>query len=1177
MNQEKESPAFAAHRVWVEKLVDTPSPAKFGHLYGKPALTSFHSPTEHVLRGSRSFAARSWKSRASANSLRVPSNKENRSTNASESDRHPPAPLPSKAAPVLGEIAPNNQALRVLEPWRVRQSPTPSLRKKKIESLVQAHGSPPHVRVTAGGRIVPSEQSPLCHPRYGYSAIRTNGGLIKFAPNHPTGNAQWTQATQNGFVAQDVQGRLCQIVDGTILPLNEVNGSMQLFMPAPNLSITQRGASHGPTPSGPPQPPSNISQRNGSHLVPPEPSTAAQINALELEYSKLDFELKDVDKTEVLHGRTMGKAAKEALVGKRRELVITMDKLRKALKGLKQQAPPDAPTSPRATPLKQSASPPKSRLPPFLQQRQNQQMAPPHAVYGPYYGVPQPGQFGPPYSFQPTPSPDASFGPQPWGMPPPGMFPQPPPPFDGSTSSAALPPQPEPFRPSPAFEQQPQQPGPVGPSTTTLPPATERRPLGHDSRSSSGINRISLPNKSRAVPIIAPDGKLIKSSLNPMSPAYKPGTRLLKSSESDRGSAKSVKDRVLTPLSPLPHMQPPSGSQLRVVNKTDETITPTKKDAHLHSSSVSSFETADFFPRNTKEYSSRTDAYSARDDVEEKENCDPQPCDGAKQDIPIAHAEQACISHAHPAILSSNSQMTSPVAGPVAPPSTPADPEVARQRLLSGTVDSAIWDEQGYQSDVGTLPDRNAHNISPKNKRKKYVFVEEHPDLQASSSPRKPHACQDELCVTSSPYENVEFAQKPLEFVKGYQAGLNRNPPGHESSADFLKGYCAALMKQETPNTPIVHSTGSPIKPVGRRPSPVSVQPPAQSSALSDRRQTRPTLAPIEISRQSPDSLKQAMLAPQNENAVLTPAPDGPHINEAAFGLGQWAKEHRETMLPEVDPTALQTALAGFQFPKRSTSVKQHQQPSIEETGPNDETVSMLHGQDNSQHSQEPLLQNQRSGNEMPPQPASPSISAKSAPLSTGNATDDYRVSSLTSIDSTLYLNYPGNRVFSPHLEFKSASSVARHAGLASGFFAQAQYDGAAAPQTTQRPLSMASTDSAAPPKHPRFFEGSIDGMSDPPNSPPPTSPTASPKATPSKDKAKDPTTKGSPARAKFELIAEKVGIKTVGGGKEKDVNESNSSPQGKRRWRDVWRAGPRKEASKDEQQQTHAPPQKGL
>lgn len=164
-----DSPSPQSFR-WVDELVATPTPHR-------PIVrdeTLLTSPTEHVLRGSKSFAARSWKSRASGNSLRVPSNKENRSTSASDNDR-PVAPQPTKLAPVLGEIAPNNQVLRPAGgPFKPRPSPTPSLRKKKIESLVKAHGSPTHVRVTAGGRIVPSEQSPLCHPRYGYSAIKVS-------------------------------------------------------------------------------------------------------------------------------------------------------------------------------------------------------------------------------------------------------------------------------------------------------------------------------------------------------------------------------------------------------------------------------------------------------------------------------------------------------------------------------------------------------------------------------------------------------------------------------------------------------------------------------------------------------------------------------------------------------------------------------------------------------------------------------------------------------------------------------------------------------------------------------------------------------------------------------------------------------------------------------------------
>lgn len=1189
MESETSPESLEAHRHWVDKLVNTtPTPSKPQHFLERPALTEADSPTEHVLRGSKSFAARSWKSRTSANSLRVPSNKENRSTTASDPDRHPSGHTAPHTAPALGEIAPNNQILRP-GPFRPRPSPTPSLRRKKIESLVKAHGSPTHVRVTAGGRIVPSEQSPLCHPRYGYSAIKTNGGLIKFAPNHPMGNAQWTHATENGFVAQDINGRFCQIVDGTILPLDEVDGALRLFMQAPNLNITQRNSSLSRIP-GRFGPSGNPQQRQPSRVIPPEPSASAQINALELEYSKLDHELKDVDKTEVLHGRTMGKAARDALIGKRRELVMTLDNVRKALKSIKQQAPANAPISPRV--MQNMPSPSKTRLPAFLQQRQrNQEIAmppPPPAWYGQPYVPGQAPPFPPPYGFQPTPSPDAAFGGQPWAMPPPAMF-APPPPFDGSVSSMSLP-FPEPFHTAVPCEQR-SPPAPIVPKEA--PTAEQRIPQSDGSRSMADLQKVASPRQSHALPIKVPEQKGLKSSLNPMSPVYKPGNRLLKDDKEDsKPSAMSAKDRVPTPLPILQHLPPPGAGPLRVVNTTDEAISPTKKSTLVHSSSIASFETADFFPRNTREYSTRKHAYpAAAESLEDKENADPQRRDSKQDRTPVMPEVETQVSHSHPVIVQSSSKPTSPQTGrfkePSAPPGTPVDPEtVASRRRMPLKIDGTAWERHSHGIDADIIPDREAHNLSPKIKRCDWLFVEEHPDRtvsQASSSPEKFHACQDELCVTSSPYDDVDFGKKPREFIEGYQSGLNRNPPGFDRSTDFIEGYCAALMKTKAPCGNVGASTGSPVKPASRRPSPVSTQPRSSSGLQLDRRPVRPALQPLETHMQSMDTLKQAVFAPQNENAILTPAADGPHVNEPPFNLGAWAKGRDSTASANTDPTAVANALHGFQFPQRTSSVLKRQINILEDhLGPNDETSTLGRGHDASQGSDVPLLQASRSGNETFQPPGSPLMSAKSIP-SSSLASVAARIGSMTSIDSNVQRNWPGHRVFSPHLEWKSPISVAHNAGLASGFFAQAQYDGASdrvsagdchGPQLTdvyltagalgsqaQRPESIMSNNTAQQHRS-RFKEGSLDGITNPPNSPQPTSPPMSPNISPNKVKTRDSPGKGSsPARAKFEHIAERVGIKVVNG-KEKEATGESVSPSGKRRWRDVWRGGSRKESS---------------
>ncbi|KAK3677843.1 hypothetical protein LTR78_001938 [Recurvomyces mirabilis] len=575
---------------------------------------------EHVLRGSRSFAARSWKSRASVPSLRVPSNNENRSTNVSDNGR-PAALYIPRAVPILGEIVGNNQILRPpFLGYKPGPSPTPSLRKKKIESLVKAHGSPDHVRVTAGGRIVPSEQSPLCHPRYGYSAIKTNGGLIKFAPNLSSGKATWTQATQNGFVAQDVNGRLCQIVDGTILPLHETEAGLQLYIPAPNLNITQ------PVPAMvAPHMPSNrlVSAGTAVHAEGlQEPPVMSQIHALELEYSKLEHELKDVDKTEVLHGRAMGKGARDALIAKRRELIVNLDKIRKALKSLREQ--PMSTSPPQAFGGK-SISPPRNRLPAFLQQRQNQPTAMPGLqnglpIYAPGFGgAPTAPGFGGPYNFHTTPSPDSGFGGQSWPMPPPTMF-MPPPPFDGSMSSTSLPYPAVPLDMAPAVLQQP--------IANQL--ITGHLPQNDGARSFADLQKVSSPMHSRALPIKAPHSA-VKSSLNPMSPIYKPDTGMLPAQDTRTLAKPTIK---------------PVDS-------------PTKTMHKIHSSSVSSLATADFFPTNTTEYSTRKYTNDTTDHTEDKENVDP---------VTPAKATSG-LTHVH--------------STPVAPPATPIDGVPDRSQNVS--------------------------------------------------------------------------------------------------------------------------------------------------------------------------------------------------------------------------------------------------------------------------------------------------------------------------------------------------------------------------------------------------------------------------------------------------------------------------------------------------------------
>ena len=1105
------SPSFDGQRAWLEHLVTTPTPHRSRPLLEQTLLTDDDLPPEHVLRGSKSFAARSFRSRASGNSLRVPSLKENRSTNEAENSRQSCSEDAPNPLPVLGEIPPNNQLLRQ-GPWRFRPSPTPSLKKKQAEAIVKAHGSPQHIRVTAGGRIVPSDQSPLCHPRYGYSAIKANGGLVKFAANSSMGQKQqWTQATQNGFVAQDVNGRLCQIVNGTILPLNEVDGALRLFIPAPNLNInSSRGSSFGP-PAQERVASIGTTKRDvsqGNPASPSEPSSEAQTNALELEYSKHEHELRELDKTEVLHGRTMGKTAKDALVGKRRELVLTMDNIRKAIKGLKTQPPPGAPTSPRALqPMRTSVSPPgKSRLPPFLQHRRNEStIAPMQPAMGNFY-VPMPPQQHGNFGFQQTPSPDAPFASNPFGMAHAGIFAQPPP-FDGSMgqSFAALPGQ--------SSNGIAEPPNPAVQDHVVDAPI----PQTDGAWSFTNFQKVGSARGSRAINIKAPEPKQatnVKSTLNPMSPAYKPGVGVLQATTNDGSTAKSIKDRAPTPLSPLHQLRTPAANAVKNPHATDDTTSPTKKAPHLHSSSISSFQTADFFPRNTREYSTRRDAYpDSASKSDDKENVEP-----------VTAVNGAVTPEEHdPGYIASDSVKLASTPGfqaPAVPPSTPA---AGQPQAIERSIDLTIT----------TVPDRQVHNLSPKTRRQDVRMLQELPALPVDSTSES-----EGLGVAASP-EKIDFTQASAAWIEGYRAGLARTTVGADRTGEFLDGYCAGLLKSQPQSTNSAPSNGSPSKNNSRRPSPAGLRPRAISRQQTDRRDPASVRPPFETSLQSMDTLKEAMFAPHNESAVLTPAAEGPHVNDSTGHLGAWT-EH------QVGANANRGGLVEYPFPSRAASVAQRQGIMSEDGASVPTSSSKASTQ---QH-----------------QGAAPSNkSTSSAPGSEGQ-----RIGSMTSIDSNLYRQYPAHRVFNPHLDWRSTSSVAQAAGLATGQFTNAQYDGSHMasrdeqgrdrPDSQQRVASMTSNPSSVShpgmTTHSRFREGSLDGLSDPTTSPqalsPPMSPLLPPKDGISPMKAKS-SKSGSPAKAKFENIAEKVGIKVS-----KD-DSSPTSPPGKRRWRDVWR-GSKKE-----------------
>lgn len=1063
---------------------------------------------------------------------------------ASTTDTSSLAPqIGSTSGAPLGEIAPNGQLQRPISHW-LRPSPTPSLKKKKAEALVKHHGSPQHVRVTAGGRIVPSEQSPLTYPRYGYSAVKANGGVIKFAPNLHGGHEYRDYATQENFIAQDEHGNFCQIIDGIVKPIRIVDGNYQLERTAPNVvdQMGHRGMSWS-------------TDRNHSHpddtrdlgkpgfMVASEPPVASQIAALELEYSKLDGESKDLDKTEALCGKSMSKPALDALITKRRELVVGKDRIRVSLKHLRTQPIPNAPTSPRAMMRAQIVSSPRARplLSAFPPQQDRRPVSNPQN--GPLHPGPLPRYAGP-FDPQSAPRSDTFFAHHLWPVPPLGKF-MLPATFDGAMAPPYMPYVP-PVMPAAAREH-------VSSEAQQNVPGQDRdygqlRTLkdGNDPSSKS----------SRAVPIKLPlnntNGKP-KSGLNPMSPVYRPFH--------DDNSLPMLHDQRLTDVLPTTHRLPPASlGHDRAATKSDNTISPTKKATHLHSSSVSSFETADFFPRDTREYSTRQLAYPMRlEHSDDKENLLPDERSGIRDESPMTPPGQDYHdSNWNPVIpdkvFKNHATRDASLEVPAECRASRVSHSVGAPQQPLSTSRDLLQDSEVRTAASDAVVARGTHNVSPKVKRE-FMFVQEHPERFAalSSSPEVPTPPPAIVKHQPACTPMLDFSQKPREWIEGYQAGLQRRPVGRDRMGEFLDGYCSGLLKS-SPSSNVVSSDAQQHCENESQSGTFDVESRPHSKPVLDTESAAKHTNLLETLVPSMDTLKEAVFAPQNEDAILSPAADGPHVDDQPPNLGAWAKA-------KVGPGH---AFAGFPFPERASSIKQQNRRSEhhDQQPPSQQKSASTTDGDAAVHTG-------------PVDALQTTASKVTLPVSGGASTNDHdHLTSLDDPDPQPSRPFTGRRIFSPQLDWNSASAATQVVGFAVGRasnmqLAAMQYDGPSQP-VAKRVMSNETVATVTS----RFHEGSLDGMSSPPLSPIlPSSSMGSPQISPNRaaihDKVRDGLSRTasknvSPTKAKFEHIADKVGIKVATGsptaGSSSQVVGS-SSPTGKRRWRDVWRGSKPKDA----------------
>ncbi|RMZ69076.1 fimbriae-associated fap1 [Pyrenophora seminiperda CCB06] len=207
-----------------------------------------------------------------------------------------------------------------------KPSPTPSIKRGKAERLLKEHGSPPGLRVTAGGRIVPSDLPPLGTSRYGDTTYRPQQAL-RVAP----GNIMPAQAQANGNNTARIE-----VVDGQpVIFLGDRMFAVQSAMPSvgptamdpsfKQMSDTSALAPHGALTGG-----TFGLSRSNTHT----PFAGVDLATLKTQQALKKQELRTVEQTEVLQASHQSEVWRAGMIEKKRCLIVELDALRKQITAL---------------------------------------------------------------------------------------------------------------------------------------------------------------------------------------------------------------------------------------------------------------------------------------------------------------------------------------------------------------------------------------------------------------------------------------------------------------------------------------------------------------------------------------------------------------------------------------------------------------------------------------------------------------------------------------------------------------------------------------------------------------------------------------------------------------------------------------------------------------------------
>ena len=678
---------------------------------------------EHVLKNSSSFASR--------NSLRQ------------ENARNEP--------PQFGRL--QNGRL-----GNVKYSPTPSIKRGKAERLLKEHGSPPGLRVTAGGKIVPSDISPLCSPRFGFNQPNKQGfvNINPFDGHTVVPTPVMPGRPMPASAAIPFGSFVGFTPDGQYVPLMAVPcGGLPTYVN--HEQFTQAPASWS---AGSGAPVASVSQPSIGVTPPPgfAPHAGAltsgqQMQALEREQAKLNEEYRNVDQAGVIHQGVLNAAQRAALVTRKISLTNRLDEIRVSLKKLKTSeeartniTPPEKVQPVFGQPL------PKAPRPSFAQPQMPMFNQPPTAA-GPfgnfqYFQLPQ--QYPVPQNQAEGPSEVTDIY---------------------SASSLA------PNGSQNNFRQLSTSTPGLGAEATTVPSSSlDRAGLieQHAGRSPASTQISHEPRRSHAVAIKNPQESTKqgvhsqKSSLDPtryvnhseydpsafthyISPSYKP----MSQTQGSTFLSTMVSRESESPPRPREVLGKDYDWPIGMKDDQNGTDYDGSKGSELdHKPSLSSVSTADFFPNNPLEHSTK--------DIRSRETSDSGLL-----------APPVTPNRASPGPLTRHVDRRSSEA--------PASPAPNSFRMSS------------WNAACDPISDRIENNTSPK-----AHFSGSPPDQShfGETACRKISTIIPTIrAVPDEDHDSVKPRGFSDSYREGYRAGLHRLPLGKDEFGDILEGYIAGLQQ----------------------------------------------------------------------------------------------------------------------------------------------------------------------------------------------------------------------------------------------------------------------------------------------------------------------------------------------------------------------------------------------